>query len=293
MNLTNQHGLPDMLVRAIESNWYSGEGEKRFASVTQLLKPTKQLILEKRHAKALKQDASDMIWSLLGSAVHKVIEAAEDVNSLSEERLRVEIDGAVITGGVDFYEDGVISDFKFTGVWNHGRASRIAEWEKQLNMYAYLYRQNGFPVKKLQVVAIFRDWNRARCEKDADYPEQVETIDIAMWNDDQTRAFIASRIEDIRQAMQFPDDFIPPCTAAERWQSEPQYAVYKTGGKRALRVFPTMQEAEGFLANHKDAANLHIVTREDTPKRCMNYCAVNQFCHYYRDVLALPIPKTA
>ncbi len=32
--------------------------------------------------------------------MHKVIEAAEDANSLSEERLKVEIDGAVITGGV-------------------------------------------------------------------------------------------------------------------------------------------------------------------------------------------------
>ncbi len=180
MNLTNQRGLPDMLVRAIEQSWYSGEGEKRFTSVTQLLKPTKQLILEKRHAKALKQDASDMIWSLMGSAMRKVIEAAEDVNSLSEERLRVEIDGAVITGGIDFYEDGVISDFKFTGVWNHGRVSRIAEWEKQLNMYAYLYQQHGFPVEKLQVVAIYRDWNRARWEKDTDYPEQVETIDIPL-----------------------------------------------------------------------------------------------------------------
>ncbi len=120
-----------------------------------------------------------------------------------------------------------------------------------------------------------------------------EIIDIPLWDDEKTRAFITSRIEDIRQAMQFPDDFIPPCNATERWQSESQYAVYKTDGKRALRVFPTMQEAEDFVQSHKDADNLSIVTREDTPKRCMNYCAVNQFCHYYRDVLALPIHNTA
>ncbi len=70
------------------------------------------------------------------------------------------------------------------------------------------------------------------------------------------------------------------------WRDE--YEVLDSGVKCRLSV-----RLDDAWITKEVVANLYIVTREDTPKRCMNYCAVNQFCHYYRDVLALPIPKTA
>jgi len=82
MKITNKHHIPEVLVRAISANWYSGHGELRFASVT-----AKMAILSKRHGKEIAQDAGDMIWTMMGSAMHKVLEAGEDMNSLAEERL--------------------------------------------------------------------------------------------------------------------------------------------------------------------------------------------------------------
>jgi len=289
MKVTNVNGLPEVLVRAISSNWYSGAGVQRFASVTQLIKPTKITVLERRHWQEITRDASDMIWSLMGSAMHKVLEAGGDNNSLSEERVSAMVSDARITGGVDFYEDGVITDFKFIGVWSRTSAERREEWEKQLNMYAYLYRELGFEVRELRVLAIYRDWSKRRAESEANYPCQVEIIPVQLWDNDAARRFIEARVLDIRDALEHPDDLVPECSPGERWQAPDQYAVYKTGGSRALRVFDTEKEAQEYIAGHKDAEGLSLVVRQGYPKRCHDYCPVNGFCHFYRDLDRNPV----
>jgi len=221
MIITNKLNLPEPIIRAIEANWYSGSGENRFASVTELIKPTKQFVLTKRHYDEIVQDATDMIWMLMGSAIHKVVEAADIPDSLCEERLGVNIDGNIITGGIDLYKDGVITDFKFTSVWNHLHGSRKEEWEKQLNLYAFLLNQNGHEVKAINVIAIFRDWQKSKSLVDYGYPQQIETIELELWDQDRTLALIEERVQDIKANMELPDDMIPECSRRERWQSEP------------------------------------------------------------------------
>jgi len=282
MKITNRNKLPEAIVEAIKHNWYSGHKEHRFASVTELLKPTKQFILNKRHYKEIVQDASEMIWMVLGSAIHRVLEAADVDNSISEERLSLTVDGAVITGGFDLYKDGIITDFKFTGVWNYTSDSRREEWEKQLNLYAYLLRQHGFEVKELQIVAIFRDWQKSRSQSNPGYPQQVETIKLKLWEDAAVLSFLRERISELRSFAELTDDMIPECIPAERWQADDQYAVYKTGATRALRLFGSLAEAEEFREGHKDADKLNIVVRGETPKRCQDYCPVRQFCHFFQ-----------
>lgn len=293
MKISNVNGLPEVLVRAIKSNWYSGTGEERFASVTQLIKPTKIVVLEKRHWPEMEQDASDMIWSLMGSAMHKVLEAGESNDSLAEERVSAIVKNARITGGVDFYEDGVITDFKFIGVWAYTSGSRKEEWEKQLNMYAYLYRELGFEVKELRILAIFRDWSKRRAESETNYPRQVELIPVELWPNDKAKSFIAERVLAIKEAMELPDDMISACSAEERWQSAPQFAVYKSGANRALRVFSTEPEAREFISGHKDADNLSLVIRQEAPKRCLDYCPVKSFCHFYRSLTRTEVQQAS
>lgn len=285
MKITNHENLPEVLVRAITNNWYSGTGEKRFASVTQLIKPTKMAILEKRYWNEITQDASEMIWSLMGSAMHKVLEAGEGENSLNEERLTAVVKDAKVSGGVDLYEDGIITDFKFTSTYSFSSAGRKAEWEKQLNLYAYLFREQGFEVTGLRVLAIFRDWQRSRKARDANYPRLVEAIEIPLWDADTARRYIAERVEEMQEALLLPDDLIPECTAEERWQGLTKYAVYKQGNtQRALRVFDEEAEAREYLQNHSNSASLELLFREEPPKRCLEYCPVKDFCHFYRSL---------
>jgi hypothetical protein len=77
MKLTNKYSVPQMLVDAIsKGHWYSGESEKRDYSVTEILNPTKLILLNKRHYHEVEEDVIDSIYKLLGSAVHLVLERA-------------------------------------------------------------------------------------------------------------------------------------------------------------------------------------------------------------------------
>jgi len=101
MKITNFNNIPLPIFRAILHNWYDGANVDHFVSATELIKPIKIVVLEKRHKNEIIEEASDLVWSLLGSAMHKVLEKSETGNTLNEERLFAEVDGKIISGGVD------------------------------------------------------------------------------------------------------------------------------------------------------------------------------------------------
>ncbi len=284
MKNTNYNNIPNPILRAIRQNWYSGANAEHFCSVTDLIKPTKLSVLEKRHQAELTREASDLIWSLMGSAMHKVLEKSETGNSLNEERLFAEVNGKIISGGIDLFEEGVISDFKFTSVWSYIYASGKKEWEEQLNCYAYLYQQAGFDVKKLQIIAIFRDWSARKAKFEKDYPRQIEIIPIRGWSMDRCENFIRERLAKIDLAMRIPDDAIKECSQRERWQDDDVYAVMKQGNKRAVKLCSSKEQAESFMSTNTDRDKLYLKIRTGEPKRCENYCHVNHYCHYYRQL---------
>jgi len=284
VKISNKLQLPEPIVKAIQANWYAGGGEQRFDSVTELLKPAKQFLLTRRHNRELERDASDMIWTLMGSAMHRVVEAAQMDNSLREERLAADFAGERITGGFDLYHDGVVSDFKFTNVWNHIHGSRVRDWTAQLNLYAWLLEKHGFKVKGVEVICIFRDWSKAKSSVDPFYPKPVERVVLELWTPKRTEAFLAARLSQIKMHESLPDDMIPPCSPEERWEAPAKYAVMKPGAKRALRVFDNKGEAENYAGEHADKPE--VITREARPIRCWDYCEVNRFCHFYRELMA-------
>jgi len=285
MKITNFNNIPDQIYRAILHNWYDGENANHFVSATELIKPIKIIVLEKRHRNEIVEEASDLVWSLLGSAMHKVLEKSETGNTLNEERLFAKVNGKIISGGVDLYEDEIISDFKFTSVYSYIYRSRMKEWQQQLNIYSYLYQKAGFPVEKLQIIAIFRDWSRIKRKFEKKYPKQIEIIPLKMWPLAEVEQFISDRLHQIDLALKASDNQIPCCNASERWQDPTKYAVMKKGNKRALRVFDTTDQAKLFISFHKDKKKLSIETRESVPKRCMDYCRVNKFCNFYQQYL--------
>lgn len=74
MEVTNIYELPQPFVTAARSeHTYT---PKRY-SVTSLLKGSCEAVLQRRHADEVKQDASEMVWLVFGSAVHKVLEDAD------------------------------------------------------------------------------------------------------------------------------------------------------------------------------------------------------------------------
>lgn len=271
MNLTNLHGLPDALVHAVRNDPYQGGGD---ISVTKLIDSPQKRVLAKRYREVVVEDVSERIWSLMGQAVHTVLERAQ-TNALVEKRLYADVDGWSLSGQFDrvHLEDGVMQDWKVCSTY---KAGGDESWTRQLNVLRWLAAQNGITVSKLQVVAIFRDWKRSEAMRKPEYPQQaVAVIQIPVWELDETQRYVAERVSLHRQAeLGEPSQ----CTDEERWYSGTVYALMKTGGKRAIRLSPVRDELG------QPDPGYEIVERKGGNRRCEAYCEVAPFCPQYQQI---------
>ena len=240
MEITNKFGLPPFVVDALTFSDYS-RGDAQI-SVTQLIDSPRVVQLQKEHADKQSKDVVDFVWSRFGTSVHLMFEEslkATESPAITEERLFTEWKGWKLSGAIDIQEvedDGVtISDFKVTSVWSVINAK--SSWHKQLNAYAYLVRKaKGQTVKKLQIVAILRDWQRRKAQMEPDYPNSpIHLVDIPMWSVKDTDQYMLDRVR-VHQQAEFDHmtgGVLPPCTGAERWEKPTTFAVNKKGRKRA------------------------------------------------------------
>jgi hypothetical protein len=274
MIITNKYGVPDVIWKAASSDKYSrGLSD---ISVTQLIDAPQIARLREKHHAEIEQDVADRMWSLLGTAVHSLLEHAEE-NCITEERLFTKSAGLVVSGAVDVQEllpDGSISimDFKVTSVTSvmYGKKS----WEDQLNCYAHLARESkAAHVSRLQICAILRDWKRA----DSRYPASPITIvDIPVWSKEKAANYFEQRATMHAEAIA---GSIDPCSTEDRWERPTKYAVMKGANKRATRTFEQEEDAKEFA----DSVGGRVDVRPGEPVRCaQNYCQVAQFCPQYQ-----------
>lgn len=291
MIITNNHGAPATLVALARKNYYS-KGDSDY-SVTELLSPPRVRRLQERHDAALTKDVSDMLWALLGSALHVVAERASAEDHVTEERIVAEIDGVKVSGGIDLQEmtpgGVIITDYKFTSAYSVMNEKK--EWEEQLNLYKWLVESvKRIPVKGLRICALIRDFSRH--DRRENYPDApIHMVDIPMWDSVTAEAFVRSRLQ-LHTEAKFADAMeepLPPCSAEERWFSETTYAVKKEGRKTAVRVFKTIEEAQELAAKEKG----YVETRAGEPRRCTgNFCGVAEFCEQYQSEVSLRLAET-
>lgn len=292
MKITNHFGIPEPLV-ALASKEYYTKGKADY-SVTEIMSPPRIQRLRRIYQQDITQDATDMLWSLLGSALHVVAERSEIASHINEERLFIEVDGVVLSGSIDLQKQvkgGVeLADYKFTSVW--AVMNDKPEWEQQLNVYAWMVSKvKNLQVKKLQICAILRDWSSRKAQTESDYPKaQIQMIDIPIWDLKKTEQYIKERIELHREAKVLADwgSELPKCTDEERWLRSTVYAVKKEGNKKAVKLFEVKDDADQFVANadEKDRKKLSVEERKGEPVRCTgNYCNVNQWCSQYQSYL--------
>lgn len=281
MKITNKHRVPETLV-ALASREYYTKGAAQY-SVTELLSPPRIRRLREQFHEKVEQDVTDMLWSMLGSALHVVMERGQTEGHITEERLFKEMDGVTISGQIDLQHerDGgvVITDYKFTSAW--AVMADKPEWEEQLNVYRWLVETvKGNRVDALNICALIRDFSRHDTREG--YPAApIQMISIPMWDLDETEAFVRRRLDahrDAKVAHEF-GDALPECTPEERWQSETVYAVKREGRKTAIRVFKDLEEANQLAEKEKG----YVETRPGEPKRCTgNYCGVADWCSQYQ-----------
>lgn len=286
MKLTNKYGIPQTFINVLERPTYS-KG-KAHISATQLLNSPKIVALTKKFDDELEQDASDMVWSLVGSAIHNFLEHGKDENHVVEQRIHTERDGWHITGAIDLQilnPDGIdIRDYKFTSAW--AAMNEKPEWENQLNVYAWLVEKvKKVPVTSLGIVAMLRDWNRRDAEKE-NYPKSpIKELPIRLWSLEEREAYIDKRIA-LHSACEFAietDGDLPDCSPEEMWEKPTVWAVRKKGNVRAKALYET--EAHAIEAAEKLGSEYEVEVRLGERTRCANFCPVSQYCQQYRDYL--------
>jgi hypothetical protein len=287
MKITNKHGLPEAFMSFVRNDKYDrGQSD---ISVTTLIDAPRVNILKQQRRGEIEMDVVDMIWPLLGTAVHHVLDSATPKgNVVKEERLFTDISGWVVSGQIDHQEEvgGLvyISDYKVTSVWSviYGKV----DWVNQLNCYAHLVRAQGKKVGGLRIVAVLRDWQRREAMLKSDYPQTpVVSIDIPLWSPERANEYMLERVHLHQSAQMIWDtkEAVVECTDEERWTKAHVWAVKKKGGKRSLKNFDTLKGAQGYItslpnASLAKAGPYEIEFRRGGRTRCENYCAVADFC---------------
>lgn len=279
MKITNKFGVPAPLMTLASKEYYS-KGKSQY-SVTELLGPPRIRRLRQQYDEQMEQDVTEMMWQLLGSALHVVMERGQTEGHITEERLFTEVDGVTISGAIDLQEETpegiIITDYKFTSAW--AVMNEKKEWIEQLNVYKWLVeRVKGKAVIGLRICALIRDWSRHDTREG--YPSsQIQMIQIPMMQ--SMDALINHRLELHRDSkyLHAMGDELPRCSDEERWFSETTYAVRREGRKTAIRVFKTIEEANELAVKEKG----YVETRKGEPRRCTgDYCGVARWCTQYQ-----------
>lgn len=270
--LTNRLGLPRIVLDALRNEKYD-RGDAEY-SVTQLIAPAWQAKLKREHD--YEEDASGLIYSLLGRSVHAVIESATDgaVDVMVERRFYTELDGVRISGQVDLIEGDTLTDFKVTSTHKRDVGP---EWEAQVNIYRYLAFRNCVTVNGMQILAIYRDWSGTQAKRDAHgYPRSpVAVFPVRGWDFGRVEEYLRSRLAQHRSSN--PE----LCTDEERWARPGVFAVMRDGRKSAIKLHESAAAAE---MQAKLLGKGHfVVERPKTYPRCESFCPVSKFCKPWQD----------
>jgi hypothetical protein len=286
MIITNKHNVPEPLVTLASREYYS-KGASAY-SVTEIMSPPKIKRLREQYNDEVEQDVSDMLWSMLGSALHVVMERGLTPGYIPEQRLFYDLDGVTVSGQIDLQHETptgiVLIDYKFTSAW--AVMQEKAEWEQQLNVYKWLVEKSKRrTVVGLKICSFIRDFSRH--DKRDDYPDSpIHMVDIPMWDSARTEAYVRERLDMHRTTkmnMEMGQE-LQDCSPEERWMSETVYAVKREGRKTAIRVFKSIEEANELAIKEKG----YVEKRLGEPKRCTgNYCGVARWCSQYQSEVTI------
>jgi len=287
MEITNRYNLPSAILNNALNDEYS-RGDS-VMSVTQLLNSPRIVLLQRVNESKMVTDVVDRLPSILGTALHKVLEKGANPGEIVEERFFLDILGWRISGAVDLQipkTDGSweVNDYKLTSVYSV--MSEKWEWEAQLNMYAYLMRESvGRRVSSMKIVAILKDWSRKQGTFKPGYPEApVVMVDVPVWDDARQKEYIEGRVALHQKNAEALDkgEPIDYCSDQERWLRGETWAVMKKGRKSAVKLFDTEEEADDWISRQEDGSSLARLHRPGEPIRCAgNYCGVSAWCRQW------------
>jgi hypothetical protein len=320
--ITNKHGVSDAIVNACKIDNHVTMGD---ISVTQLLDAPQVRILKKscdmeedvtdriwalmgtavhyvlqlgevgiREAKIL-LEASEILMAededkaskWITKFVKEKYPQAINPDVITEKTLSFTMHDMTFSGTFDRYTISrkLLEDYKNTSTYPYTNPEARKKWIGQLNVYAFLLRENGYEVDEAHITAIFRDFSAAKSFAPG-YPKKpIETFSIDLYDQEFMRDYIGKRILLHKEA---EAGNIPPCTAKDMWATKDSFAVTTKTRKKAIKLFPKKAMAEAFLlGDGAKYAGAIIQTRRGEARRCASYCPVSHVCPQNKERLRL------
>lgn len=289
MKITNKYGLPDAIYQAILRQDEGYDPGRSDITATGLIRPPWMARLIQKHWDELSEDASERYWVLMGSAVHAILEESESL-AFTEDRLYAEFAGWTV--GMQFdrmsRDRDRLQDYKFTSVWDWIYGAKT-EHVQQLNIGAELAVRTGYPITKVQIVYLFRDWMSSKAKFDREYPPRpIMVKDVPLWPQEERTAFIEHRVALHQRVRENVD--LEPCTDDERWLQPGHFALIKKGAKRAVKIEKTPDLLIDYVKKgRRGTGKVRLVGGDVKPpylieerkgayRRCESFCPVRRQC---------------
>ena len=311
---TNNTGIPLSVAVWLCEDTYDYVDEPNYISVTTLMKSPRQIILGMRSSGSSKEtpDIADRMASKFGTAIHSSIESAwlndsekalqklgyplsviqririnpepEDLTPTTipiymEKRAFQKIGLFTIGGKFDFVGQGILEDFKTTGVWSYMSGSNEWKYKLQGSLYRWLNPKiitNDY----MNIQFIFTDWakHEAKSKADKGYPPtRMFQHKIELTSLPETHVWVKNKVALLESLISTPEPELPLCDAVALWQEAPTFKYYKNPAKtdRSTKNFTTSAEAQ--IRWIEDGCVGSIVEVPGTAKGCL-YCDAFNLC---------------
>ena len=315
--VTNEKNLPNLFYRRACLDTYH-DSANAFVTGSGLAKSKKQFALGKLYSKATITDADVMMDSIMGTACHDDMERIGEPHEIIEVRRSMTVLGKVVSAQLDHYDGtSILSDYKFTKAFQkHYRKIKKQKglYEKdpyvlQMNINAYLLRQDGYNVDRGQLNFWYKDYDKYTFKPD--YPlARQEIEEVPIWSDEKFLKIITKIVKEL-SSFDFADCQQFECDYVDQWRNPPEYTIKKVGSKRSIPKTKTnkyddiliklilrveekgeelvdpkwyslsneekLQEAENQLGR------LYIQRKEGEPTFCEYYCPGRLYCAQYQE----------
>lgn len=327
VKITNKHmiDLP-LAVWLLQDGYNSGAAqapEGELISVTSLMKPTRQQILQRRvDAKGLESDVSDMIASRMGHALHDSIERSwtegnwrkamkmlhytdEVVDSIVinpgpdvdlsekipiylEQRGFLPFEDIVLTGQLDFLIGQAYRDFKSTSTFAWTSGNKDQDYILQGSMYRMIM-PHLIKDDTMRIEFIFTDWQKFMAKNNPKYPQtKVAHREFQLMSIKETEEWVSDKLADIRKNAKRKQEGMVRCSRSELWQSDDAYKYFSnpetaSKGGRCQKNFDSATDAQ----LHLEAKGKGVVVKVPGEVKACEYCRAFSVCEqrteYFKD----------
>ena len=308
--LVDTKNLPDPIKLWLVDDTYDYQVNPNYISATTLLRPVKEIILQKRlqlTEGVVETEMSDLYARCVGTAIHNGIEEAwtkrlarnarklnipekaiekMKVNPTAEEleqgfmpiymeqRATKNVGKYTIGGKFDMVLDGELFDFKTTGVFTYTNKTNDSKYALQGSIYRWL-NPDKITSDHITICYLFKDWQATRVGTEGYPPNVCVGVQIPLLSIAETAQYVNHKIALIDKYLHASEDEIPECTEEDLWLKA-TYRYYANPAKmtRCTKKFDSMAEAAAY---QRSKGNIGIIQADLKAGRC-KYCSAAPIC---------------